>query len=107
MGKKELINSYKNRVQTGGVFAIKNAVLNKWYVDCADDVKAAENRFNFMGDFYMKIATDYKSQKGDGFVFEVLEELKKGVTQTAAEFKEDLAVLKTIWLEKLSGQDLY
>ena len=105
--KKELINRYKKRVQTGGVFAIKNNALNKWYIDCADDLKAAENRFNFMGDSYMKISADYKSQKGEDFVFDVLEELQKGDTQTAAEFKEDLVILKAIWLDKLTGQKLY
>jgi len=94
-------------VQTGGVFAIKNTRSNKWYVDCAEDLKAAENRFDFMGDSYTKIASDYKAQKGEGFVFEVLEELEKGETQTATEFKEDLAVLKSMWLEKLTGQILY
>ena len=68
---------------------------------------AAKNRFDFMGDSYMKIANDYKAQKGDGFVFETLEELEKGEEQSDQAFKEDLALLKTIWLEKLVGQELY
>ncbi len=107
MNKKELISQYKNRKQTGGVFAIKNTALNKWYVDCAPDLAAVKNRFEFMPDSYMKIAVDYKAQKGNGFVFEVLETIQKGDTQTPREFRDDLALLKSIWLEKLTGQELY
>jgi len=107
MDKKELAKQYKNRKQIGGVFAIKNAALGKWYVDCTADLAAARNRFGFMGDSFMKIAKDYKEQKGEGFEFVVLEELHKRETQTGKEFSMDLALLKSLWLEKLVGQELY
>ena len=107
MDKKELKSQYMNRTQTGGVFAIKNNVLNKWYVDATTDVKAAQNRFVFFGSTHMKLAQDYAAQKGEGFVFEVLEELQRGERQTDDDFKADLALLKSMWLEKLVGQDLY
>ena len=107
MDKKELINQYKSRVKIGGVYAIKNELLNKWYVDVTPDLAAAENRFKFFGSTQMKVEQDYKAQNGEGFLFEVLEELEKGETQSDKEFKADLAVLREIWLEKLSGQELY
>ncbi|MCL2152758.1 MAG: GIY-YIG nuclease family protein [Oscillospiraceae bacterium] len=107
MDRKDLVNQYKNRTQIGGVFAVKNTVLNKWYVDCAADLAATRNRFSFMGDSFLKIAKDYNGQKGEGFEFEVLEELHKGETQSDEEFHDDLALLKSLWLEKLDGQDLY
>ncbi|MDR0405761.1 MAG: GIY-YIG nuclease family protein [Clostridiales bacterium] len=107
MDKKELRNQYKTRVQTGGVYAIKNLTLNQWYVDTTADLAAAENRFRFFGSTHVKVERDYKAQNGVGFAFEVLEELKKKETQTEEEFKADLAVLKEIWLEKLGGQALY
>ena len=107
MDKKELINQYKSRVQIGGVYAIKNMTLNKWYVDATSDLAAAENRFKFFGSTHMKVEQDHKAQNGEGFVFEVLEELKKNESQTGREFKDDLVVLKDIWLEKLSGRELY
>ena len=103
MDKKDLVNQYKNRIQIGGVFAIKNTMIDKWHVDCAADLAAAKNRFCFMGDSYMKIAKDYKEQNGEGFEFDVLEELQKGETQTDKEFQADLALLKSLWLEKLDG----
>ena len=107
MDKKELRRQYISRTQTGGVFAIKNTVTNKWYADATTDLKAAQNRFAFFGSTHMKLAQDYAAQKGEGFVFEVLEELQRGELQTDEAFKEDLALLKSIWLEKLAGQDLY
>ena len=107
MDRKELISQYKSRIKVGGIFAIKNTVSNKWYVDSSPDLAAAKNRFDFMGDSYMKIASDYKAQKGLGFVFEALEELKKGETQSDKGFQDDLELLKSMWLEKLAGQELY
>ena len=106
--KKELINQYKNRRQTGGVFAVRNTVLDKWYIDATVDLKAAENRFTAFGSStYGKIARDHQAQKGAGFVFEVLEELTIGANQTDGEFKDDLALLKSLWLEKMAGHALY
>ena len=107
MDKKELINQYKFRVQIGGVYVIKNLTLNKWYVDATTDLEASKNRFKFFGSTQMNVERDYKTQNGKGFVFEVLEELKKGENQTDNEFKDDLTVLKDIWLEKLKDQNLY
>ena len=107
MDKKELRRQYISRTQTGGVFAIKNNLLNKWYIDSTPDIKAAKNRFAFFGSTHMKLAQDYAAQKGEGFVFEVLEEIQRGELQTDEAFKDDMALLKSIWLEKLAGQDLY
>ena len=104
MDKKEMINQYKTRVKVGGIYAVKNTLLNKWHVDSAPDLTAAENRFKFFGSTHMKAEQDYKAQNGEGFEFEMLEELKQGETQTDKEFKADLAVLRDIWLEKLAGQ---
>lgn len=108
MDKKAIINQYKNRTRIGGVFAIKNTLRNKWFVDYTYDLNAARNRFAFLGgSTIIQVAPDYAAQKGEGFVFEALEELKKGELQTQEEFAEDLALLKSIWLEKLAGQALY
>ena len=107
MDKKELLNQYKSRAQVGGIYAIKNATLNKWYLDATPDLAAAKNRFQFFGPTKTKAEQDYKAQNGVGFVFEVLEELKKNENQTDQDFQADLAMLKEIWLEKLSGQELY
>jgi hypothetical protein len=55
----------------------------------------------------MKLQKDWSKQGGEQFVFEVLEELKKGETQTAEEFTADIGILKEMWLEKLSDREFY
>ena len=107
MDKKALVNQYKARTKIGGIYAVKNMRLNKWYIDATPDLAAAENRFNFFGSTQVKVEQDYKAQNGEDFIFEALEELEQGKTQSDKEFKNDLTVLKNIWLEKLSGQELY
>jgi hypothetical protein len=37
----------------------------------------------------------------------VLEELKKGEKQSTEDFKDDIESLREMWLEELSGKDLY
>jgi hypothetical protein len=107
MDKKELVSQYKSRVQTGGVYAIKNTRLNTWLVEAAPDIKSVQNRFSFFGSTSMKAERDYKAQNGKDFVFEILEELTKGETQSEKEFADDLTALKAMRLEKIKGQELY
>ena len=109
--KKELQAQYEKREITGGVYVIKNTLKNKLLLDSAEDLQGSKNRFEFSlktgSCVNMKLQKDWNEQSGDRFVFEVLEEIKKGETQTQAEFKSDIDLLKQIWLEKLTSEDLY
>ena len=108
MDKKDLKNQYKEREQVGGVFVIHNAVKRKMYIDSAKDITAAKNRFEHFGaGTYAKLTGDCAAQNGEGFTLEVMEELHKGVLQSEKEFQADLLLLKTMWIEKFSDQDLY
>ena len=107
MDKKEIREQYKTRTVIGGVYAIRNTINNKMFFDSTTDLNSARNRFEFFGNISPKVAADWAAQNGQGFTFEVLEELKKGESQTDQEYKEDLKLLKSIWLEKLAGQYLY
>ena len=108
---KELQTQYKEREITGGVYAIKNTANNKLLLDAAVDLQGSKNRFEFSRKtgscVNMKLQADWKAQDGSGFVFEVLEELKKGETQSQAEFKADIDLLKQMWLEKLAKESFY
>ena len=108
MDKKELKNMFKERMQIGGVFAIQNTLKRKLYIDSAKDIAAAKNRFEHFGaGTYAKLTGDCAAQNGEGFSFEVLEELHKGELQSDKEFQDDLLLLKSMWTEKLSAQDIY
>lgn len=109
--KKELQALYKEREIVGGVYVIKNTLNNKLLLEADTDLQGSKNRFEFAQKtgscVDMKLQKDWAAQGCGQFVFEVLEELKKSETQTAADFKADVALLKEIWLEKLSGENLY
>ena len=109
--KKELQSIYKEREIIGGVFAIKNTLNDKLFLDATTDLRGIKNRFEFSQKTgsctLMKLQSDWSKYGGDIFVFEVLEELAKSSMQTNDEFKADVNLLKAMWLEKLSGSDLY
>ena len=108
---KELQMQYKERQIIGGVYAIRNLANNKLLLDAAVDLQGSKNRFEFScktgSCVNMKLQNDWNAQGGGQFTFEILEELKKGETQTQAEFKADIDLLKKLWLEKLSNETLY
>ena len=83
MDKKELKSLYKERMQIGGVFAIHNTMKRKCYIASAKDIGAAKNRFEHFGaGTYAKLSGDCTAQNGEGFIFEVVEELHKGELQS-------------------------
>ena len=109
--KKELREQYSSREIVGGVYAIKNTLNNKTLLLATTDLQGSRNRFSFAQKtgscIDMKLQSDWNKQGGGQFAFEVLEELKKGDTQTAEGFKADVDLLREMWLENLSGAELY
>ena len=109
--KKELTAQYKERETIGGIYAIRNTLSNKLLLGATADLRSVENRFEFSmktgSCVDPKLQSDRNLHGCDCFVFEVLEELRKGKTQTAKEYKADIDVLKEMWLEKLSQRNLY
>ena len=109
--RKKLIATYKERIVIGGIYTIRNIKKKKILIDTTMDILGIRNRFDFakkMGTtFSSKIQKDWDSDRGDSFVFEVLEELEKGKDQNSKEFSEDLEVLKEMWKEKLSQEEFY
>lgn len=109
--KKDLQIQYKERQIIGGVYLIRNTQNNRLLLEAAVDLRGSKNRFEFAQKtgscVHMKLQEDWLKQDNSHFVFEVLEELKKGATQTDADFRADVNLLKEIWQEKLSDEHLY
>jgi hypothetical protein len=108
MNKKEAKEAYKLQKKIGGIVAYENKDLNKIYIDLTQDLMGAKNRYAFsqktgLG-LPMAIIEDFKKYDFD---FYILEELEQTESQSAQEFKEDLLVLKDLWLLKLADRDLY
>ena len=109
--KKEMQEQYKEREIIGGVYAIRNTQNNKLLVDAATDIQGSRNRFEFAvktgSCIHPKLQSDWTEQNGKYFSFEILDELRKGDTQSQKEFKADVELMKELRLEKLSGENLY
>jgi len=109
--KKELQAQYKEREIIGGVYAIRDTKKNKVYLGADTDLRGSKNRFEFgvkTGScVYLKLLGDWPEENGKNFTFEVLEELKKGEEQTMQAFKDDIELMKQIWMEKLGCEGLY
>ena len=109
--KKELQAQFKEREIIGGVYTIKNSLNCKILFMTTTDMQSSKNRFDFSKKtgscVDMKLQDDWNKQCGEQFILEILEELKKGYSQTMEEFKADIEVLKDIWLEKLADNDFY
>lgn len=109
--KKKIITSYKERVIIGGIYAVKNIKTGKMLLEGTQDLAGSRNRFEFSkrtgSAVSFTIQKDWKAYGADCFIFEVLEELKKGDTQTPQEFAEDIKTLKELWKEKFTCEQLY
>ena len=109
--RKELTRQYKDREVVGGIYAIRNTVNGKMFLGAATNIQSSINRFDFAMNtgscIDPRLQKDWTAQNGKGFTFEVLEELKKGETQTDSQFSADINLLKEMWLEKLDGAELY
>ena len=109
--RKELQTEYKERKVVGGIICIKNILNGKMLLDSTSSIQASLNRFDFSKKtgscVSMKLQKDWFPATAPPFTLEVLEELEKAATQTDADFKSDLLILKELWLEKLDGADFY
>ena len=109
--KKEIQAQYKEREVIGGVYAIRNTTKNKLLIEAAADLHGSRNRFEFAQKtgscIHPKLQYDWAEQTADQFAFEVLDEMKKGDNQTSKQFSADIELMKQMWLEKLSGENLY
>jgi len=109
--RKELTAQYKERKIVGGVYAVRNTVNNKVLLCSTTNLQAAINRFDFAAKTGScvdpKLQKDWSSQSGEGFTFELLEELIKSDTQSDAQFKADIELLREMQNEKMDNELLY
>lgn len=109
--KKELQAQYKEREVVGGVFAIRNTLSGKMLISTTTDIQGSRNRFEFAQKTGScvdpRLQSDWDRDGNGQFVFEPLEEIKRETTQTEAEFRRDIDILKDILMESMSCKDLY
>lgn len=106
--KKTLKKTYLETPRRMGVFQIRNLINDRVFVGATLNLDAIFNRHSFqlrMGKHRNKsLQDDWNHHGSQSFVFEVLDELtpKDGKDH---DYREDIALLEKIWLEKLNPYD--
>jgi hypothetical protein len=105
MDRKELIRAYKETRRPMGVFCVRNIVNGRVLIGASNDLPARLNRertqLKFGAHRNVELQRDWNELGTDAFAFEVLDELK--VPDDAPDYDpaDDLAVLESLWLDRL------
>lgn len=109
--KREIINEYKQKTITGGVYKITNRQSGKCLIKGEIDLLSFKNRFDFsmkVGSCLLpKLQSDYERLGSDAFDFEILQEIKKKEEETSAQFREKLKKLEEEWNERYLTVEKY
>jgi hypothetical protein len=109
INRKEIVKDYKKTIQPMGIVQVRNLANNRVYLTASSNVPGTINSIRFqlkMGHFLPSpdLARDWKELGAQGFVIDVLDELKP-VEDPAYDYRDDLKELEEMWKEKqqLSG----
>ncbi len=109
--RRELVNEYKQRKISGGVYRIMNSTNSRFMLGNGTDLPALRNRFDFSVETnsctYHQLRKDWAEYGAAAFSFEILEELEMKDDQTPQQFRADLKELQAIWQEKLGTENEY
>lgn len=108
--KKELKLQYKQMKKPMGIFIIRSKVNNKCYIQTTQDLKGAMNGavVRLEGGFHpnKELQKEWNEYGSDNFTIEVLENLEYDKDESKTDYTEDLAIMKMIWEEKLTKQNM-
>ena len=109
--RKALLREYRDRTETGGVYAIRNGATGRVLIQSTTAIEKAASLIAFSkatgSCVHPLLADDWKAFGPDAFSLEILETLDRKETQDDAEFRDDIRELEALWREKLSGTPLY
>ncbi len=109
--KKELLKSFREQREVGGVYAIKSTVTGKSLVISTTTISKAENQFAFARQtgscVHPVIARDWETHGAGTFTLEILERMERKDEQSEGEFREDVRALEGLWREKIGQENLY
>ena len=102
--RKTLKKEYQQGHTPMGVFQIRNLVNDKVFVGSSLNLPGIINRHKFAlgagGHQNKALQADWREFGEDKFAFEILDELTP-VSDPQHDYREDLAFLEDMWLEKL------
>ncbi|MBU1701800.1 MAG: GIY-YIG nuclease family protein [Candidatus Eisenbacteria bacterium] len=110
--RKARIREYKETPRPAGVYRVRNSMRGKSLIGSTIDIPSMLNRHRFQLENGLhpdkELLGDWNEIGADAFEFETLDQLEPS-DKPAYDPTEDLAVLKSMWIEKLtaSGETLY
>lgn len=109
--KKELQAEYKLMKPDMGIFAVINKTNNKYFLETTINLKAKINSREFQlrsGNHHHKeLQKDWLDIGKDQFEIKILEKLAYDEDESKADYTEELDLLKMIWVEKLTKDNIY
>lgn len=109
--KRQIIDEYKQRKTTGGVYKVTNTANGRYLLKGEIDLQSFQNRFNanqrFGSCLNPKMQSDHKQYGPEVFVLEFLEEIEKKEEESAMGFKDRIKRLEASWAEKFDPEKAY
>lgn len=109
--RRQAAAKYKERLQQGGVYAIRCKENGKRLILSTADIIGSKNRFAFAqstgGCIHPKLREDWAKYRGKAFEFEILETLTQKEAQTDAEFQNEIADLLKLMTDQAETETLY
>lgn len=109
--KREIINEYKQRKTTGGIYKITNTANGKYLLKAEVDLQSFQNRFNFSMRMntclHPKMQKDHKEFGSEVFLLEILEETEQKEDESSMGFRDRLKRRLEFWTEKHDREKAY
>ncbi len=109
--KREIINEYKQRKTTGGVYKVTNTANGRYLIKAEVDLQSFRNRFNFnqrmKGCLHPKMQKDHREFGAEVFELEILEEVEKKEDESIMGFRDRLKRLEESWAGRFDAEKAY
>lgn len=106
--KQALKEQYKKMKPDMGVYMIRNTTTNCCFMEATNDLKSRMNRMDFQlgagGHPNKRLQKAWKEDGSGSFEFVILDHLSYSKDESKTDYSEDLAVLESIWYEKLKEE---
>ncbi len=103
--RSDLKRKYREEGAAMGIYAVSNTRNGKVLIGGTMNLPGAINRAQFslkLGSHSNReLQREWKEMGADAFTFEVLDELERSDPDPSHDYRDDLAALEVMWLEKL------
>ncbi len=108
--KKELKEQYRQMKPQMGILIIRSKASNKCYIEATQDLKSKINSTKFKLGFgnhpNRDLQKEWKDYGEGNFTIDILDTLQYSEDEAKTDYTEDLALLQTIWEEKLLKENV-